>query len=137
MPITIKDAAAALRAGTVTSAELTKVHLDKIAALNPTLGAFITVMPEIAMAEAAAADAMFASGVDKGPLQGIPMAAKDIIATKTAPTTANSVVLDPKWGEGYDAAVVEKLRDAGAVFVGKTVLSEFANGAPDPAKPFP
>ncbi|MGE3856831.1 MAG: amidase [Dehalococcoidia bacterium] len=137
MPITIKDAAAALRAGSITSAQLTRAHLDKIEALNPTLGAFITVMPEVAMEEAAAADALFAGGVDRGPLQGIPMAAKDIIATKTAPTTANSVVLDRAWGEGYDATVVEKLRAAGAVFVGKTVLSEFANGAPDPDKPFP
>jgi len=137
MPITIKDAAAALRAGTITSTALTQAHLDKIEALNPTLGAFITVMPEIALAEAAAADAAFAQGVDHGPLQGIPLAAKDIIATKTAPTTANSLVLDPKWGEGYDATVVSKMRAAGAVFVGKTVLSEFANGAPDPDKPFP
>ena len=136
-PITIKDAAAALRAGTITSVELTRIHLDKIEALNPTLGSFITTIPEIALAEAAEADALLAKGVDLGPLQGIPMAAKDIIATKTAPTTANSVVLDPRWGEGYDAAVVEKLRAAGAVFVGKTVLSEFANGAPDPDKPFP
>ena len=88
MPITIKEAAAALRSGSITSADLTQAHLDKIAALNPTLGAFITVMPEVAMEEAKAADALFASGVDKGPLQGIPMAAKDIIATKTAPTTA-------------------------------------------------
>ena len=108
----------------------------EIAALNPTLGAFITVMPEAAIEEAKAADALFASGVDRGPLQGIPMAAKDIIATKTAPTTANSVVLDRAWGAGYDAAVVERLRAAGAVFVGKSVLSEFANGAPDPSKPF-
>ena len=125
-PITIKDAAAALRAGTITSVELTHIHLDKIEALNPTLGSFITTMPEIALAEAAETDALLAKGVDLGPLQGIPMAAKDIIATKTAPTTANSVVLDPKWGEGYDAAVVEKLRVAGAVFVGSHDGTVFA-----------
>ena len=93
--MTVKDAAAALRAGDTTSVELTKTMLARIAALDPTLGAFITVTPEAAMAEAEAADAMFAKGIDKGPLQGIPFAAKDIIATKTAPTTANSVVLDP------------------------------------------
>ena len=135
--MTVKDAAAALRAGETTSVELTKTMLARIAALDPTLGAFITVTPEAAMAEAEAADAMFAKGIDKGPLQGIPFAAKDIIATKTAPTTANSVVLDPAWGDGYDATVIEKLRDAGMVLLGKAVLSEFANGAPDPEKSFP
>jgi len=97
MPMTIQEAAAAMRAGTLTSTALTRAHLDRIEALNPTLGAFITVMPEVALAEAAAADALFARGVDHGPLQGIPLAVKDIIATKTAPTTANSVVLDCCW----------------------------------------
>ena len=137
MPITIQGAAAALRAGEITSVELTQAHLAKIEALNPTLGAFLAVTPETALAEAKAADALFAKGTDLGPLQGIPFAAKDIIATKAAPTTANSLVLDPAWGDGYDAAVIEKLRDAGMVLLGKTVLNEFANGAPDPEKPFP
>ena len=135
--MTIQDAAAAIRAGKLTSVELTKSLLDRIAALNPTLGSFITVTSESALAEAEAADAMFAKGVDHGPLQGIPFAVKDIIATKTAPTTANSLVLDPAWGDGYDAAVIEKLRDAGSVVLGKTVLNEFATGMPDPEKPFP
>src|SRR5262245_976464 len=126
MPMTIQDAAAALRVGKVTSAELTRMLLDKIEALNPTLGAYITVTPDHALSDAAAADALFAKGIDNGPLQGIPYAAKDIIATSTAPTTANGTVLDPMWGEGYDATVIEKMRGAGAVLLGKTVLNEFA-----------
>lgn len=136
-PLTIKDAAAALRAKEITSAELTAALLEKIRDLNPTLGAFITVTEETAMREAAAADKRFAEGIDLGPLQGIPYGVKDIIATADAPTTANGVVLDPAWGEGYDATVIEKLRGAGAVLMGKTILNEFAIGMPDPDKPFP
>ncbi len=136
-PMTIREAAIALRAGTTTSTALTRALLERIGELNPTLGAFITVSTESALAEAAAADALFASGVDRGPLQGIPYAAKDIIATRDAPTTANSVVLDRAWGEGRDATVIEKLRAAGAVLLGKTVLNEFATGMPDSTKPFP
>ena len=108
IPLTIKDAAAALRAKELTSVELTTALLDRIKTLNPTLGAFITVTEETALAEAAAADAKFAAGEDLGPLQGIPYAAKDIIVTKDAPTTANGVILDPAWGEGWDATVIER-----------------------------
>ena len=92
---------------------------------------------EGALADAARADEAFASRIDNGPLQGIPVAVKDILATKDAPTTANSRVLDPAWGEGYDSPAVERLRDAGAVMAGKLVLSEFALGMPDPDKGFP
>ena len=137
IPLTIKDAAAALRAKELTSVELTTALLDRIKTLNPTLGAFITVTEETALAEADAADAKFAAGEDLGPLQGIPYAAKDIIVTKDAPTTANGVILDPAWGEGWDATVIERLRAAGAVLMGKLVLNEFAIGMPDPAKKFP
>ena len=137
IPLTIKDAAAGLRSGAFTSTELTKALLAKTEALNPTLGAFITVTADSALAAAAAADAALASGKDTGPLQGIPIAVKDIIATTEAPTTANGLVLDPAWGAGYDATVIEKLKAAGAVITGKLVLNEFAIGQPDPAKPFP
>jgi aspartyl-tRNA(Asn)/glutamyl-tRNA(Gln) amidotransferase subunit A len=137
LPLTIKDAGVALRSGDLTSTALTEALLQKIHALNPTLGAFITIMEETAMAEAAAADANFAKGVDLGPMQGIPYAIKDIIATKDAPTTGNSFVLDRKWGEGYDATVVGKLRAAGGVTMGKLVLNEFAIGMPYEGNGFP
>lgn len=136
MLLTIKDAAAALRAGTTTSAELTSDLLDRIGKSNEALGAFVTVCEETAMAAAETADRNFADGVDNGPLQGIPLAVKDIIATKDAPTTANSRVLAPDWGKGVDAPVVERLRAAGSVIVGKSTTSEFACGAPDPDKGF-
>ncbi|MGK2965697.1 MAG: amidase [Tepidiformaceae bacterium] len=137
IPLTLQATAEALRSGKITSLELTKEMLRKIYALNPVVGAYITVTEESALAEAAAADAKFAAGVDVGQLQGIPYCTKDIIATKDAPTTANSVVMDREWGAGWDAPVVTRLRSAGAVHLGKTVLSEYACGLPDPAKPFP
>ena len=136
-PQTIQEAAAALRAGTVSSVELTEVALARIHTLNDTVGAFIVVTDEIALDAAKQADADFAAGVDRGPLQGIPFALKDILATKDAPTTANSLVLDPKWGEGYDSVTAERVRAAGAALTGKLVLSEFALGMPDSEKPFP
>jgi aspartyl-tRNA(Asn)/glutamyl-tRNA(Gln) amidotransferase subunit A len=84
------------------------------------------------MQAARQADDDLARGVDRGPLQGIPLAIKDILATRDAPTTANSRVLDPKWGDRDDATVVRKLREAGAVILGKASLHEFALGWPDP-----
>ncbi|MGY6501540.1 MAG: amidase, partial [Acidimicrobiales bacterium] len=123
--------------GGVSSVGLTEVMLERIADRQEELGAFVTVMGESAMAAAEQADADFAAGVDKGPLQGIPLAIKDIIATKDAPTTANSRVLAPDWGSGVDAPVSARLRAAGAVFVGKSTTSEFALGLPDPDKGFP
>ncbi|HET7738553.1 MAG TPA: amidase [Tepidiformaceae bacterium] len=137
LPLTLQDAAKALRAKQVTSVELTTAMLRKAKALNPELGAFIVITEESAMAASADADAKFAAGIDLSPLQGIPFCTKDNIATYDAPTTANSTVLDPAWGEGWDAPVVARLRAAGGVHMGKTVLSEFACGLPDVDKTFP
>src|SRR5436305_14032443 len=121
LPLTIKDAAAALRNHTITSEGLTQSFLERIEHLNPQFGAFIALNREPAVEAAKAADAELARGADRGPLHGIPLGVKDIIATRDAPTTANSHILDPNWGEGWDACVVERLRNAGAVLVGKTV----------------
>jgi len=136
-PQTIAEAGAALRSGALTAMELTSTMLNRIHASNERLGAFVTVCDKTARAAAAAADDAFAAGVDRGPLQGIPLAIKDIIATADAPTTANSRILDPAWGAGVDAPVTARLRGAGAVLVGKSTTSEFAIGAPDPTKGFP
>jgi aspartyl-tRNA(Asn)/glutamyl-tRNA(Gln) amidotransferase subunit A len=135
--LTIKDAAAALRAGTTTSVELTQGIVDKAIALNPALGTYVEITADLALEQAAAADAALAAGDDRGPLQGIPLAIKDIIAMKGAPTTANSRVMDPGWGKDTDAPVVARLRAAGSVFVGKSTTSEYALGLPDPEKGFP
>ncbi len=136
-PLTIAAAAAALRAGELTATELGAATLERASAENERLGAYVTLCPDTAMAAADQADADFAAGIDRGPLQGIPLAIKDIIATKDAPTTANSLILAPDWNQGLDAPVVARLRDAGAVLVGKATTMEFACGLPDPDKPFP
>lgn len=135
--LTIADASTALRSGELTSSHLTRTILDRAIALNDALGAYVVITEDAAMEQAAAADADFAAGVDHGPLQGIPLAIKDIIAMKGAPTTANSRVLAADWGAGTDAPVTARLRAAGGVFVGKSTTSEFALGLPDPEKGFP
>ncbi len=137
IPLTIKKAAAALRDGQITSVDLTQALLGRINHLNDQLGAFIAVTGDSALAAARQADADLHRGIDKGPLHGIPIGVKDIIATRDAPTTANSHILDRNWGAHWDAPVVERLRDAGAVVMGKTVTSEFACGSPDPDNGFP
>lgn len=135
--LTIADAAAALRNGSITAVALTAEIVEKATALNSALGAYVTITGDAALAQAAEADVAFAAGKDLGPLQGIPLAIKDIIAMKGAATTANSRVLDPAWGAGTDAPVVARLRAAGSVFVGKSTTSEFALGMPDASKGFP
>ncbi|MFV0534307.1 MAG: amidase [Cumulibacter sp.] len=135
--LTIKDAADQLRSGKLTAMDLTAEVVSKAKAYNEALGAYVEITEELALEQAAAADADFKAGIDNGPLQGIPLAVKDIIAMVGAPTTANSEVLDPAWGPGQgDAPVVARLRKAGAVFVGKSTTSEFAIGNPDETKRF-
>jgi aspartyl-tRNA(Asn)/glutamyl-tRNA(Gln) amidotransferase subunit A len=136
LPLTIEEAQAALRAGDVTSSELTEAALARVAELDERVGAFLEVNAA-AHEQAARADAELAAGTDRGPLHGIPFGLKDILATRDQPTTANSLVLDPAWGAGTDSVVTERIRESGAVIMGKLVLSEFAIGAPDANKPFP
>src|SRR5215211_926651 len=128
LPTTIAAAAAALRARELSALELTEALLARARAAQPALGAFIAFMDEPARAAARQADADFARGADRGPLQGIPLGIKDIIATSDAPTTANSRVLDASWSARPDATVVRRLRGAGAVPLGKLTLHEFATG---------
>src|SRR3954452_9756805 len=132
LPLTIAEAADWLRSGRITSVALTEAQLARAHATQDTLSAFILIMDEVALAGARQADADFAAGVDRGPLQGAPIGVKDITATKDAPSTANSRVLDPAWGQRDDATVVKKLRAAGAVIIGKMALHEYALGWPDP-----
>jgi len=134
--LAIAEAADWLRSGRITSTALTEALLKRSHATHDTLAAFITIMDEPALAAARQADADFAAGIDKGPLQGIPLGVKDIIATTDAPTTSNSPNMDLTWGEGRDATVITKLREAGAVITGKTGLHEYATGWPDPATGF-
>ena len=88
IPSTLTEAAALLRNGTLTSVALTDAVLARADALDDDLGVYITRMRDGALAAAAAADRDFAAGIDRGPLQGIPIGVKDIIATRDALTTA-------------------------------------------------
>ena len=123
----LKDLAAALRAGTLSSVELTTLFLDRIDALNPSLNAFITVDRDGALTAARAADARIAAGT-AGPLTGIPLAHKDVFCTEGVRTTCASKML-AEFISPYDAHVVSQLKAAGAVMLGKTNMDEFAMGS--------
>lgn len=137
MYLTIKDAADALRAGETTSVALTNEAMAIADAHDKELGVYVSVFKETALAAAEQADAELSRGEDKGPLHGIPLGVKDIIATDEGETTAQSLVLDRTWGDQGDAPVVARLRAAGAVITGKTTTMEYAIGMPDFDKPFP
>ncbi|TVT77167.1 MAG: Asp-tRNA(Asn)/Glu-tRNA(Gln) amidotransferase subunit GatA [Denitromonas halophila] len=123
----LKDLAAALRAGTLSSVELTTLFLDRIDALNPSLNAFITVDRDGALTAARAADARLAAGT-AGPLTGIPLAHKDVFCTEGVRTTCASRMLE-NFVSPYDAHVVSQLKAAGAVMLGKTNMDEYAMGS--------
>jgi aspartyl-tRNA(Asn)/glutamyl-tRNA(Gln) amidotransferase subunit A len=137
VPLSVERAGASLRAGDLTSVELTEACLSRADAIDAQVGSYLVRFDDAALAAAATADAELAAGVDRGPLHGIPVGMKDILAMPEGPTTANSLVLDPAWGAGKEGPVVKRLRAAGAVLTGKVVTSEFAIGSPDPSKPFP
>ena len=125
--MTILEAAQALRQRTVSSAELTEAALRRTGEINPKLNAMITVLDQSARAQAQAADRELASGTDRGPLHGIPVAVKDVFETRGVRTTAGSVIFMHNVPD-RDATVVEKLAAAGAVLVGKTGMHELAYG---------
>jgi aspartyl-tRNA(Asn)/glutamyl-tRNA(Gln) amidotransferase subunit A len=124
---TIIELAARLRRKDVSPLEVTRDCLDRIEKLNPTLNAFITVTAESALAEARAAEAEISRGQWRGPLHGIPIALKDLIDTAGTRTTAASALFQDRV-PAEDAEVVQRLRRAGAVILGKNNLHEFAYG---------
>jgi aspartyl-tRNA(Asn)/glutamyl-tRNA(Gln) amidotransferase subunit A len=125
--MTIEEFACRLRAGEVTALEITNSCLQRIDQLQPSLNAFIRVMADEAKRDAETADRELASGRDRGPLHGVPIAVKDIIDARGVPTTAASRVREGHVAAA-DAPVITRLRDAGAVIIGKTNLDEFAFG---------
>jgi len=136
-PWTIEGAGKAMRAGETTSIELVTSMFAASDSLDPLLGTYLVRLDEAALAAAAQADQELAEGRDRGPLHGIPLGIKDILATDDAPTTCQSLVQDPAWGDRGDGPVLTRLREAGAVIMGKTTTMEYAIGRPDFSKPFP
>jgi aspartyl-tRNA(Asn)/glutamyl-tRNA(Gln) amidotransferase subunit A len=131
--LTIHEAHDLLRAGELTSVELTEAVLERIAAVDNRVRAYLTLTPEFALERARLADARWAAwrrdgGEPPPALLGIPLAIKDVICLEGVPTTCGSRILE-NFIPPYSATVVEKLAEQGAVFLGKTNTDEFAMGS--------
>lgn len=129
--LTLTDARDAIRHGALTSEELVTACLRRIAEAEPALHACVTVMADAALAQAREADAAIMAKQRIGPLHGLPIALKDLITTRGVLTTAGSRVLDD-WIPDEDAAVVTRLKEAGAIPLCKTNTHEFAYGTYTP-----
>ena len=127
LSLSLSEVSKRIRARQVTSVELTQALLDRIKVYNPKVNAYITVMHDQALAQAAQMDAEIAASKFRSPLHGIPIALKDNIDTAGTRTTAASEVFDDRVPT-EDAEIVRRLKAAGAVLLGKTNLHEFANG---------
>jgi aspartyl-tRNA(Asn)/glutamyl-tRNA(Gln) amidotransferase subunit A len=125
--MTIEQFGRRLRARELTAVRVTEECLRRIEADNPRLNAFITVMADEALRQAREADQELAAGNDRGPLHGVPISIKDLLDVRGVPTTAASRVREGHVAS-HDAPTIVHLRQAGAVFVGKTNLHEFAFG---------
>jgi len=126
-PLTLAKAAKEIKAKRLSPVELTKAMLDRSYALNSTVNAYITISAESAIHDAQRAESEIIHGNYIGPLHGIPIALKDLYETKGILTTAGSKILSD-WIPQHDSAVVSKLKDAGAVSLGKLNMHEFAYG---------
>jgi aspartyl-tRNA(Asn)/glutamyl-tRNA(Gln) amidotransferase subunit A len=125
--LTLTELRQALRNGETTSVLVTEALLSRITALDNDIKSYITINDEIALEESAAADERLDRN-EPGSLLGIPIAVKDIICTKGIETTAGSRILDG-FIPPYDAFVVNRLKEAGAIIIGKTNTDEFAMGS--------
>jgi aspartyl-tRNA(Asn)/glutamyl-tRNA(Gln) amidotransferase subunit A len=125
--LTINEAHQLLKNKDISSKELTRAVLDRIAGVDNQIDAFITVSHELAMQQADQADAIIAGG-NSTPMTGIPLGIKDLMCTRNLATTCGSKILKD-FVPPYDATVIRKLKDAGAVIVGKLNMDEFAMGS--------
>lgn len=125
---TATELARSIREHEVSAAEVMEHHLERIGEWNPRINAIVTLLPEQAMERARAADEKFRRGKEVGPLHGLPVAHKDLVPTKGVRTTYGSSVYSNHVPDA-DALIVERLRKAGAITVGKTNTPEFGAGS--------
>ncbi|HUK39770.1 MAG TPA: amidase [Candidatus Acidoferrales bacterium] len=126
--LTISEIAPLIRKKQISPVELAKRYLDKIQKLNPTLNAYLAIMEQEAITAARRAEREIAKGNYLGPLHGVPFSIKDNIATKGVTTTAGSKIL-ADWVPDFDATIVDRLKKAGVVILGKTNMHEWAKGS--------
>jgi aspartyl-tRNA(Asn)/glutamyl-tRNA(Gln) amidotransferase subunit A len=126
--MTAADLSAAMEAGKVSAEEVTAAHLDRIAGVDDRVHAFLHVAGDDALAQAREVDRRRAAGEPLGPLAGVPVAVKDLFTTIGMPTTCGSKIL-AGWHPPYESTITRRLRDAGAVLIGKTNMDEFAMGS--------
>jgi aspartyl-tRNA(Asn)/glutamyl-tRNA(Gln) amidotransferase subunit A len=122
------DLGAAIARGEASAVDVARAHLDRIDAVDASVHAFLHVDRDGALAAAAETDERRSRGELRGPLDGVPLALKDVLVTRGVPTTCGSRILEG-WRPPYDATVVTRLRDAGVVILGKTNMDEFAMGS--------
>jgi aspartyl-tRNA(Asn)/glutamyl-tRNA(Gln) amidotransferase subunit A len=126
--LTATEIAGLVAKGETSAVEVTQAHLDRIAAVDDRVHAFLHVDTEGALAAARRVDERRAAGEELGLLAGVPVAVKDVLTTKGVPTTVGSKILEG-WRPPYDSTIVQRLRDAGTVMLGKTNMDEFAMGS--------
>jgi aspartyl-tRNA(Asn)/glutamyl-tRNA(Gln) amidotransferase subunit A len=134
--LTITDLARAIHSREVSPTEVTRAMLERIERVDPRINSYITITSDLALQQAKQAEQDLVSGKDAGPLHGVPIALKDLYATKGIRTTGHSKVL-ADWIPDEDATATTLLREAGAVLLGKLAMHEFAFGVPAFDTPFP
>jgi aspartyl-tRNA(Asn)/glutamyl-tRNA(Gln) amidotransferase subunit A len=126
--MTAADLGRAIAAGELSAVDVARAHLDRIAAVDDRVHAFLHVDTDGALDAAAAVDRARAAGEPLGPLAGVPVAVKDVVTTRGLPSTAGSKILEG-WRPPYDATIVSRMKGAGLVVLGKTNMDEFAMGS--------
>jgi aspartyl-tRNA(Asn)/glutamyl-tRNA(Gln) amidotransferase subunit A len=134
--LTITEEAAGLRRKEYSPVELTEALLQRIETIDGKLHCFITLTADLALHQAKQAEQELRSGKDRGPLHGIPIVLKDLYMTQGIRTTCHSAVLE-NWVPDKDATAATKIREAGAILLGKVGMHEFAFGGPSVDAPFP